>query len=132
MKKLSEVLKEHNDSKQMINAIIRHLGDTEYIEDIINNGADSGFSGFIYTEDCVKFWRKYKKDILKLLENISDDFGQPAVTIVKDFEYIRNSNYTENEIAKALYGKYNQEYDYIYNTMAWFALEEVARWFEDE
>ena len=63
---------------------------------------------------------------------MSDDLGQSAVTTVKDFEYIKNSNYTENEIAKALYGKYNQEYDYIYNTMAWFALEEVARWFEDE
>ena len=44
MKKLSEVLKEHNDSKQMINAIIHYLGGTESIEDIINNGADSGFS----------------------------------------------------------------------------------------
>ncbi len=132
MKKLSEVLKEHNDSKQMINAIIHYLGGTESIEDIINNGADSGFSGFIYTKDCVKFWKKYKKDILKLLESVSDDLGQSAVTTVKDFEYIKNSNYTENEIAKALYGKYNQEYDYIYNTMAWFALEEVARWFEDE
>jgi len=31
-----------------------------------------------------------------------------------------------------LYGKYNHEYDFIYNTMVWFALEEVARWFEDE
>jgi 1-aminocyclopropane-1-carboxylate deaminase/D-cysteine desulfhydrase-like pyridoxal-dependent ACC family enzyme len=132
MKKLSEVLKEHNDSKQMINAIIHYLGGTESIEDIINNGADSGFSGFIYTKDCVKFWKKYKKDILKLLESVSDNLGQSAVTTVKDFEYIKNSNYTENEIAKALYGKYNQEYDYIYNTMAWFALEEVARWFEDE
>ena len=77
----------------------------------------------LFIKDCVKFWKKYKKDILKLLENISDDFGQPAVTIVKDFE---------NEIAKALYGKYNHEYDLIYNTMVWFALEEVARWFEDE
>ena len=132
MKKLSEVLKEHNDSKQMINAIIHYLGGTESIEDIINNGADSGFSGFIYTKDCVKFWKKYKKDILKLLESVSDNLGQSAVTTIKDFEYIKNSNYTENEIAKALYGKYNQEYDYIYNTMAWFALEEVARWFEDE
>jgi len=132
MKKLSEVLKEHNDSKQMINAIMHRLGSTECIEDIVNNGADSGFSGFIYTEDCVKFWRKYKKDILKLLESASDNLGQSAVIIVKDFEYIRNSDYTENEIAEALYGKYNQEYDYIYNTMAWFALEEVARWFEDE
>ena len=35
MKKLSEVLKEHNDSKQMINAIIHYLEGTESIEDIM-------------------------------------------------------------------------------------------------
>ena len=34
-------------------------------KNVVNYGADSGFSGFIYYSETVKFWRTHKKQSLK-------------------------------------------------------------------
>lgn len=59
------------------------------------------------------------------------ELGEDLIGMVQNFNAIKG-DYTQSEIAKALYGKYNDEYTNVYNVMAWFALEEVARNYCDE
>ena len=89
-------------------------------------GAAGGYSGFIWYTDTVKFYRKNRARILKLVNYFVDACGEPnTLAVVMGFNSIKG-NYSEDEVARALYGRFNEDLTQIYNTLAWFALEEVA------
>lgn len=94
-------------------------------------GAAGGFSGWIYYTETVKFYRKNRAKILALVNYFVDACGEPnALAVVMGFNSIKG-NYSEDEVARALYGRYNEDLTQIYNTLAWFALEELAYQFEE-
>lgn len=133
MKPLKTVLQENSHQKQLIKAVINQLGGTDYelqIENTLHGGANCGIYGFISYLDTVNFWRKNRADITAMLEELADSLGEDVVSMVSSFNNIKG-HYTTTEIGKAIFGRYNDEFTGIYDTFAKFALEEVARMFED-
>lgn len=116
-------------------AIIRQIGGKNnarnYFPDVCNHGAGGGFTGFIYYTETIQFWKKNKNLILTLAEEMEKALGEDLIGMVQNFNVIKG-DYTQSEIAKALYGKYDDEYTNVYNVMVWFALEEIAREYCDE
>lgn len=119
-------------NEKLIKAVKKQLGDTEYLTDVANNGASGGYPGFTYYTDTVKFFKANKKDIVELVKEMAEEFGESAINFVSSFQCLKPSGEWEDEIGRALYGRLSPD-DYIVpNALAWFALEEVARYEKDQ
>ena len=132
MKTKKQVIKEHPGYRKLINAVISRI-DEESIPDIINSGADAGFSGFIYYADTHKFAMYYRKQIISLLEETAEQLGEEVPAMVKRFGVFRHSPADADDL-RELYkylGGGRPAQGAITNVMAWFALEEVCRWFDE-
>jgi hypothetical protein len=130
MKTKKEVITERPEYKTLINAVIANIG-MDSVEDVVNHGIDGGFNGFIYYNDTHNFAMKHRKLIVKLLEEEADELGEDVVKMVSNFGVFRTSpmdNDDKKELYKYLGGGRNQQ-STITNLMAWFAAEEVCRWF---
>ncbi len=104
------------------------------VMDVVNHGADSGFAGFTYYSETHKFAIKHRNNIVKLLEDMSDQLGEDTVSMVGNFGVFRNSP-MDQEDKKDLYkylGGGRPDQGAITNVMAWFALEEVCRMFDNQ
>ena len=113
--------------------VIDQIGEASYLTDVANRGADAGFTGFTYYSDTHKFAMKNRKLIVELLEETASDMGEDVVKMVSGFGVFRNPGF-DNEDRKELYkylGGGRCEQSTITNVMAWFALEEVARYVVD-
>jgi len=92
-------------------------------------GAAGGFGGFIYYSETVAFWRRNRKKITRYMEELAESLGEKnALTMVCGFNSFKDED--TNDIARALYGNYSDDFTQIYNTFAWFALEEIAYQFD--
>lgn len=114
---------------RLTRAILRRL-DREQLEDVARHGADGGWSGFTYYSDTCAFYKAHKADILKLAEEMASDLGEDMLNMISHFRSLSNNNkpdYSQTEIAEALYSGRGECADMIRNAMAWFALEEIAR-----
>jgi hypothetical protein len=132
MKTIKQVIQERPDFKKLINAVVRELG-KESIQDVNNHGADAGYPGFTYYSDTHKFAMRHRKDIISLLNESADQLGEEVVSMIKNFGVFRRQpadNQDLQDIYKYLGGG-RPEQGTITNVMAWFALEEVCRMFED-
>src|ERR1044072_3551993 len=96
-----EVLKNNSEYKTLINAVINRIG-MAAVKDVINNGIDGGFSGFIYYSDTHAFAMRYRKLIVKLLEEQAHQLGEEVVHMVGGFGVFRNQP-MDNEDKKELY-----------------------------
>jgi hypothetical protein len=123
---------------QLIRAVIRQLGGFEYFQeqapDITNHGIDGGFSGFIYHAETVAFAKKHKKTILQLAEDQARDYGDAdAFTMIAGFNCLKGLDITPGKIATLIYGREpsdddgSADYTSLFNALAWYAGEEVAR-----
>jgi hypothetical protein len=132
MKTIKSVISERSDYKVLINAVVSRIG-KESIEDVNRHGIDGGYSGFIYYSDTHKFAMRYRKYIIELLEEYYQELGYDSVIdMVSKFGVFRNSPMDADD-RKDLYrylGGGRPESGTITNVMAWFAAEEVCRWFE--
>lgn len=132
MKTKVQVIREYNDQKILINAVINRIG-LDSVQDVNSHGIDGGFSGFIYYAETHKFAMCYRLNIVKLLEEQADSFGLGVIEMVSGFGVFRNSP-MDNDDRKDLYkylGGGKPEQGTITNLMAWYAAEEVCRMFED-
>jgi hypothetical protein len=132
MKTINQVKAERPEYKTLISAVINRIG-SESTKDVINHGADAGFSGFIYYNDTHPFAMRHRKTIVKMLEQQADEFGEEVVEMVSHFGVFRKSP-MDNEDRKELYRYLSGakcEQSTITNLMAWYALEEVCRMFEE-
>ena len=132
MKTKVQVIKENEDKKSLINAVINNIG-MDSVMDVVNHGADSGFSGFIYYSDTHKFAMKYRKLIAAWLEQEADELGEDVISMVGNFGVFRNSKMDADD-KRDLYkylGGGKPEQGTITNVLAWFALEEVCRLFDN-
>jgi hypothetical protein len=135
----AQVLKEFPKFKKLINAVYEELGgEREEVENELHNiyvgGMDGGIANFIYYEDTHKFAMKHRKQIVELLEYVADMIGEDIVEMVSNFGAFRRDK-MDTDDKKDLYkylggGKVSQ--GTITNILCWFAVEEVARWFEAE
>lgn len=138
MKTRKQVIADYPEYKRLINAVVDRVG-MDSIEDINRHGISGGFGGFIYYSDTVKFFNTYKKDILKLAEDVAsqiDDNGM--LSMIQTFNCLssgewnkRKPDYTQTEIAEALFSGKGEQAEIIKNAMAWFAAEEVCRMFDE-
>ena len=128
----SDFIKASSIPASLIRAVSRQMGDwesfTNYAEDIQNHGADGGFGGFIYYSDTLPFFRRNRKAILEMAEQMADDCGDSGMlAMIAGFNCLRHYKFSQDDIAKALYTSKGDDVTTIQNVMAWFALEEVAR-----
>lgn len=135
MKTKKQVLADNSEFKSLINAVLNALGGMNYIEDVNRSGADAGFCGFTYYSDTHKFAMKHRKQIIELLNYQADQLGEEVVSMVSNFGVFRNPS-MDNEDRTNLYqyiggGRVVAGACTVTNVMAWFALEEVCRMFED-
>jgi hypothetical protein len=119
--------------EKLTDKVIAQLGDTSYLQDVANHGAGAGFPGFTYYSDTHKFAMANRKLIVELLEETASDMGEDVVKMVSSFGVFRNTGF-DNDDRKELYkylGDGRCKQSTVTNVMAWFALEEVARYVVD-
>lgn len=126
-----------NTDGKLIKAVKRQSGyDWNDFQDYLKNvssspcGAAGGFIGFIYYSETSEFWRRNRKIITERLNDLAFELGENTLLMVMSFGGVKG-NFSEDEIGRALYGRYNSDLDQIYNVFAWFALEEVANWYSN-
>tara|TARA_X000001382_G_scaffold106171_1_gene81536 strand:+ start:1597 stop:2016 length:420 start_codon:yes stop_codon:yes gene_type:complete len=113
----------------------KELHDT--LKDVRNNGADGGFSGFIYYSDTCKFARDNMNEILESIKDDASGMGEDPLIMIQHFNCFQNTISTF-EIASIIYDKpdlatLNDATDtQVLNALAWYALEETARQYELE
>ena len=102
----------------------------ESAQDVVDHGASCGFGSFIYYTDTITFAAKNRKAIAELAAHQAADFGDSSeIEMILGFNQLRQEDLTISDIARALYGRLTDEdkKTTIYNVLAWYALEEVAR-----
>lgn len=132
IKTKKQVLSENLEYKTLINAVINRIG-IDSIENINNHGIHGGFSGFTYYKDTHAFAMRYRKLIIKRLQEQASELGQEVVEMVSQFGTFRNNpmdSQDRMDLYKYLGGGRCQQ-STITNLMAWFAAEEVCRMFEN-
>lgn len=101
----------------------------EVAEDVVNHGAMAGFGGFIYSSETVPFGKKIKKYLD--LDTAGDELGFSS-----KFEFLKSFNclkeYSLTEIIEGYYEKDKEMASIIHNALAWYALEEAARYITEE
>lgn len=128
---LSQFITESGLPSSLVRSTVRQCGDwqtfKEIVQDVCNHGANAGFSGFIYYTDTVAFAKRNKKALLQLCKEQSEGFYGvlPGVCeFIADFNCV---NLSREAIAIALYTGKGDNVTEVYNALAWYALEEVAR-----
>ena len=120
-------------NKKLIHAVARQIGGLKelknYASNICNYGADGGFNGFIYYTDTVAFTKKNHALIIELLNSVSDDMGVNSLELLNGFNCFKGMN--EHEIFDGLMNPRSDDRTTIYNGLAWFALEEVSRFIDN-
>lgn len=134
MKTKKQVIEDNQDFKILINAVISRIG-KDAIEDVNRSGADAGWSGFIYHAETHKFAIQYRKQIIELLKYSAESVGYAGgvFEMVKSFGVFKNPGF-DSQDEQDFYnymGSGKVEQGTLTNVMAWFALEEVCRMFED-
>lgn len=122
---------------KMANAVVEQLGGVS--EDTLLNTLDScrnandGYTGFYYPSQTCKFWNENKDAIIENMHEIADDLGEDLITMIKEFgDFQDEEDFTYDVIGKALYAPFDEDESRdIYDTFAKYALEEVARRFQD-
>ena len=82
------------------------------LRDVANHGADTGWGGFTYTTDCVKFHDENEDAIWDLAREMAEEMGEPNVPALV-------AGFARSSMADSADG--------FKSLLAWFALEEVAR-----
>jgi hypothetical protein len=96
----------------------------------VEEGADSGFTGFYYYNETLSFFKKNRHDIINHMEQTAAELGTDIISMVQNFGVFRNSDMpSAGQVGKALWDsrKCWKELTELYNVFAWYALEEVSR-----
>lgn len=132
MQTMTKVLANIEDyKKSIVRGAIRRIG-KDSIQDVVNHGADTGYSGFTYYKDTCEFYRKHRNGINQWVKEMAQELGEDSVSMVANFGCLKGSEWRE-EIGQCLYGaKLTEETTIIENALAWFALEESCRLFDND
>lgn len=118
----------------LIRAVVKNMNGWDYFtqecSDVVEHGAACGFGNFIYYTDTVAFTAKNRKAIAAYAAEQSKEIGyKDEIEMVLGFNCLQHEDLTSSDIARALYGRLTDDdkKTTIYNVLAWYALEEVAR-----
>ena len=140
---LKSFIKNSHVPATLIRAIIAGNGGwnefKEKAKDIADHGSQIGCGGFIYYAETMAFTAKHRPLIVEFAEDQAKELDYPSViTMIQDFNSIKNCDFSYNDIAKALYGRLSnndpdQHYikEQVYNVLCWYIEEEVSRSFVD-
>ena len=131
---LKSFISQSNIDASLIRAVVRQIGGWEDFanraESVTNNGAAGGVEGFIsYYETCA-FYAKNRALILELVKDMADSLGEGVLEMVQNFNCL-GKDFSLDEIGETLYGNKNKHQTQVANALAWFALEEVSRAYDD-
>jgi len=126
--------------QRLIDSVIAQLnceGDEleSTMSDIWDHGADGGFSGFIYHSETCKFARDNMAEIYRHAKDQAAEFGTDPLEMIAGFNCLRGE-FPTFEIAAVIHDDIddatrNDGADTaILNALAWYALEEVAHYWE--
>ena len=131
---LKSFIDKSNLPEDLIRQVVRQIGGwdsfKEHARDVSMYGANCGFAGFIYYTDTCRFYAVNRDAILEAVRSMCDDFGtEEPIQFVRSFNCLKDA--TESEVGLTLYGSKKQHDTQVANALAWFALEEVARSYDD-
>lgn len=110
---------------KLTRAMIRQTG-RENLAEIATHSADAGWAGLTYHADTLPFYRRNKKDILALAEDVAENFGEGAFRMIAQFGCFNGQSLSDWEISQGLNGR-GQYVTAVQNALTWFAAEEIAR-----
>ena len=119
---------------KLVRSVVRQIGGwdsfKESAQDITNHGAAGGFAGFTYYDDTEAFTKRNKKTILGYATQLTNDIGQGVVEIdlIAGFSCLP---LTACQVGEAIFNPRSEYRTEVFNALAWFALEEVARAYAD-
>lgn len=129
VKTVKAFAEQSNIPAPLIRAVVRQIGGwSEFKEsaaDVANHGADGGFGGFIYYSDTMAFTKRQLSNIRTLAKDQASDFGTDSISMIAGFNCL--NNYDVSDVADALLNPRSDCRKDVYNALAWYALEEVAR-----
>lgn len=129
---LKSFIEKSNLPEDLIRQVVRQIGGwdsfKEHARDVSMYGAAGGFAGFIYYTDTCRFYAVNRDAILEAVRDMCDGLGEEPIQFVRSFNCL---DATESEVGLTLYGSKKQHDTQVANALAWFALEEVARAFDD-
>ena len=118
----------------LIRAVVKNMNGwdsfKESAQDVVDHGAACGFGNFIYCTDTMAFTAKNRSAIAELAAQQAADFGDSSeIEMILGFNCLQQDDLTSSDIARALYDRLTDDdkKTMIYNALAWYALEEVAR-----
>lgn len=125
---LSQFIAESGLSPSLVRSTVRQARGwqsfKEIAQDVCNHGADAGFGGFIYHSETLPFAKRNKKAILEMCKEQAED---SAATISEFIAWWNCVDCDAEQVAIALYTGKGEDVTEVYNALAWYALEEVAR-----
>jgi len=138
---ITEAISKSNIDPKLFRAVVRTAG-KENMKDIAGHGANAGWPGFTYYHDTISFFKKHRKARVEMAISQANEFGVSAIEMVQGFGQYRGTDWKNQEgisitnaIGSALHGgRIDEREDYvaeIANLMSWYALEEVARTFDE-
>lgn len=132
MKTLKQFCEQSHLDSTLIRSVVRQCGGwqsfTELAEDVTRHGADGGFSGFVYYSDTVPFVVRNRAVILDYAKQMAQDIGEPVYAMIGGFNCLKIG---ADEAAEAIHNPRSEQRTNVMNALAWFALEEVARSYDD-
>ena len=135
MKKLtlSQFIAESGLPASLVRSTVRQCGGWEMFQEDAKNlqlcscGAAGGFGGFIYYSETVPFTKRNKKALLELCKDQASDYYDHGMTIPGFIAGFNCVGCDAEQVAIALYTGKGDNVTEVYNALAWYALEEVAR-----
>jgi hypothetical protein len=99
-------------------------------QDVCNGGADGGFSGFVYYTETRAFFSDNERLIMRAAREMAGEFGQGLSEFIASFNCLHGYKAADVDAWREDDADENTA-TMIENALAWFALEEVARYVTD-
>lgn len=119
-------------NRELKEAVIRQLNcEMDEINsimlDVAGHGADTGWPGFTYYNECELFVRANRKLIIEELLETADMLGTTSAVLMSSFKCLKDSGIGPSDIdAFLLCGRHECD-GMLWSALAWFALERVAQ-----
>ena len=133
MKKLtlSQFIAESGLPSSLVRSTVRQMGGwdsfQESAQDVCSHGANAGFGAFCYYSDTVPFAKRNKKALLELCKEQAEDYYGKGYSVGQFIAGFNCVDCDAEQVVIALYTGKGDNVTEVYNALAWYALEEVAR-----
>lgn len=132
---IAKMIANSNIDARVIRGVIRQFGGfdsfKESARDIARYGAASGWAGFTYHRDTVPFGKRHKAALLDRCKEFAQDCYGADATVFQVIAGFGCVSLTAEEVAEAIYNPRSDNQTEVFNALAWYALEEVARLYDD-